>query len=73
MHVHVGDVLQGDEDGYVSSIHITYIGNGGDMIIARELKCIAPDGTLKRGVDREMNWTLSQRDWQRVRRGGGRR
>lgn len=72
MRVHVGDVLEGSEVGFVSTIRITYIGNGGRMIIARELKRIAPNGSLKRGVGDESNWTLSQRDWKRVRRARGR-
>lgn len=57
MRVWVGDVLEGDDE----RIEIMYLGNGGDLIIARSIRA---DGL----VDSEMDWTLQDRDWRVVQR-----
>lgn len=59
MRITVGDVLEGAEGTSVARIKITYIGRGysDHLIIARRVQ-------LESG---EVPWTLSHRDWRRVR------
>lgn len=72
MRVRVGDVLRGAEGDVVTTIEIMYIGRAcyGDderLIIARTI-ANTRDGK-RASFDRgESDWTLSCRDWRRVRR-----
>lgn len=57
MRIWVGDVLEGREGKHVARVTVTYLGNGGDLIVVRD----ARDGY-------EAPWTLSCRDWKVVKR-----
>ncbi len=60
-----GDVLEGVEDGVTTRIEVLYATQ--QTLLARWLWSVRPNGEVVLGDGRESCWTLSCRDWRRVR------
>jgi len=69
LRVRPGDILEESGEGVTTRVRIAYIGPGGDPLIAEHLST-THKGRKTRGRDGESDWTLSDRAWQVVKRGG---